>query len=92
MRNLLAQDGVRRQPDGVGEPGFFQPLIDRRDRVGGIGPEEPAAKATLSIPGDDGVENIPPVTSGQPSALWTLPWRRAQRFSMPNWLNRKFGW
>ena len=41
MRDLLAQDVVRRQPDGVEEPGFFQPLIDRRDRVGGIGPEEP---------------------------------------------------
>ena len=55
MRDLLAQDGVGRQPDGVEEPGFFQPLIDRRDRVGGIGPEEPAAKVAASVPGDDGV-------------------------------------
>ena len=27
MRDLLAQDVVRRRPDGVEEPGFFQPLI-----------------------------------------------------------------
>ena len=60
MRDLLAQDVVRRQPDGLEEPGFFQSLIDLGDRVGGVGPEEASTKVALRVAGDDGVENVPP--------------------------------
>lgn len=33
MGDLLAQDDVGRQTDGVKEPGFLQPLMGRRDRL-----------------------------------------------------------
>ena len=43
MRDPLSQDFVGRQPDSVEVACLFQSLIDRGDRVGGIGSEEPAA-------------------------------------------------
>lgn len=60
MRDLLAQDGVGGQTDGVEEPGFFQPHIDRGDRVGSVGPEEASTKVAASISGNDGIKDIPP--------------------------------
>ncbi len=60
MRDLVLEDRVCGQPDGVEEPRFFQSLIDRRDRVGSIGPEEPATKVALRVARNDGVENITP--------------------------------
>ena len=86
MRDLLAQDVVRRQPDGVEESGFFQPLIDRGDRVGGVSPEEPATKVALRVARNYGVENVPPAIGAVDVAM-----AQAQRSSMPNWLNKKFG-
>ena len=60
MRDLLAQNGIGGQPDGVEVPRPFQPLIDRGDCVGGIGPKEAAAKVAPLVTRNDGVENIPP--------------------------------
>jgi len=60
MRDLLAQDVVGGQPDGVEILRLFQPRIDRGDRVGSVGPEEASPKVAASIPGDDGVQDIPP--------------------------------
>ena len=87
MGDRLAQNGVGRQPDGLGEPGFFQPLIDRGDCVGGIVSEEPAAKVAVSIADDHRIEGVPPSIGAVDFAM-----PQVQRSSMPNWLNKKFGW
>jgi hypothetical protein len=60
MRDLLAQDVVSGQPDGVEVDRFFQPRIERGDRIGSVRPKEAAPKAAASIPGDDGIKDIPP--------------------------------
>ena len=63
MRDLLAQYSVGGQTDGVEITGLFQPLIDRRDRIGGVRPKEAASKVALRVAGDDGVEDTPPALS-----------------------------
>jgi hypothetical protein len=55
MRDFLAQDVVGRQPDRVEIARLFQPRIDRRDRVGGVGAEE-AQDVPRGIPGDHRIE------------------------------------
>ena len=61
MCDLLTQDVVGRQSDGVEITRFLQPLIDRGDRIGGIGPEEASSKVAASIPGDDRIKDVPTV-------------------------------
>jgi hypothetical protein len=68
MRDLLAQDVVGGQPDGVEIARFFQPLIDRGDRIGGIGPEEPQDVA-LGIPGDHRIKDVPPAVGAVDVAI-----------------------
>ena len=58
MRDLLAQDVARRQPDGVEITCLFQSFVERRDRIGGIGPEEPQ-DVPRGIVGDDRIEDAP---------------------------------
>ncbi len=60
MRDLVAQNIVGGQSDGVEVTRFFQPRIDRGDRIGGVGLEETAPKVAASVAENDGVENIPP--------------------------------
>src|SRR3546814_8849532 len=65
MRALLAQDGVGGQTDGVEEPGFLQPHIDRGDRVGSVCPEEAYTKVEASISGNDGYTENPHANNGK---------------------------
>lgn len=60
MRDLLAQHVVGGQSDGLETACLFQSFIDREDRIDGIGSEEASPKVATSIPGDDGVKDIPP--------------------------------
>ena len=59
VRDLLAQDAVGGQPDGVEIARLFQSLIECGDRIGGIGPEEPH-DVPRGIPGDHRIEHISP--------------------------------
>ena len=68
MRDLLAQNGVVGQPDGVEEPSFFQPLTDRGACVCGIGSEEPQDVARC-IPGDHRIEDVPPTVGAVDAAM-----------------------
>ena len=86
LRDLLAQHAVGGQPYGVEIARLFQPRIDRRDRVGGIRPEEAASKVAASVAGDDRIEDIPPAISAVDVAI-----AQGTASSMPNWLNKKFG-
>jgi hypothetical protein len=63
MRDLLAQDVVGGQPDGVEIARLFQSPIECRDRIGGIRAKEAAPKVAVSIACDDRVENISPAVS-----------------------------
>jgi hypothetical protein len=59
MRNLLAEDVVGRQSDGIDIVSLLQPRIDRRAGTGGVSAEEPEDVA-FGIAGDHRVRNIPP--------------------------------
>jgi len=69
VRDLLAQDVVGRQPDGVKVACVFQAFVDRGDRIGGIRPEEAGPTVAASISGDDGVEDVPPVVGAVDVAM-----------------------
>lgn len=86
VRDLLSQDFVGWQPDGVEIARLFKVFLQVWHCIGGIGPKNRMMLrfAYRAMTGSR--------TSRQLSALKTLPLRRAQRSSMPNWLNRKFGW
>jgi hypothetical protein len=86
MRDLLAQDVVGRQPDGVEVACLFQPLIERGDRIGGIRPEEAAPKVACSIAGDDRIKDIPPAVGCR--------WRKDGVSKIPTnrFLWKEFGW
>ena len=60
MRDRLAQDGVGGQSDGVEIARFFQPRIERGDRIGSVRPKEAAPKVAASIPGDHRIKDLPP--------------------------------
>jgi hypothetical protein len=60
MGDLLAQDVVGAQPDGVEVACLLKPLIECRDRIGGVSAKEAAPKVAASVAGDDRVENISP--------------------------------
>jgi len=57
MRDLLAQDIVGGQPDRVEIARLFQSRVECRDRIGGIGAEEPQ-DVPRGIPGDDRIEDM----------------------------------
>src|SRR3989338_1369910 len=86
MRDLVLEDRVCGQPDGVEEPRFFQSLIDRRDRVGSIGPEEPATKVALRVARNDGVENITPAIGAVDVAM-----AQGAAFQHPELVEQKVG-
>lgn len=58
-RDFLTQTVVGGQSDGVKIACLFEPCIERRDRIYGIGPEEPL-DVTPGIPSKHRVQNIPP--------------------------------
>ena len=60
MRDLLAQDVVGGQSDGVEIARFFQPRIERGDRIGSVRPKEAAPKVAASIAGDHRIKDVPP--------------------------------
>lgn len=62
MRDFLAQDIVGRRPDGIEMACFFQPRLDRRDRIGSIRPEE-AQDARRCIPRKHWIKDSPPAVS-----------------------------
>ena len=62
MRNLLLKHCIGGQPDGVEIARLFQPRVDRRDRIGGVGTQE-AHEVALGISGDDRIEHILPAVS-----------------------------
>lgn len=86
MRDLVLEDRVCGQPDGVEEPRFFQSLIDRRDRVGSIGPEEPATKVALRVARNYGVENITPAIGAVDVAM-----AQGAAFQHPELVEQKVG-
>lgn len=69
VRDLLAQDAVGGQPDGVDIARLFQSFVDRWDRRGGVGPEEAALKVAASIAGDDRIKDAPPAVSAVDVAM-----------------------
>jgi hypothetical protein len=82
----LLQDRVGRQADGVADPLGLEQLVEL-----GLGERRVAAEvereAAPAVAGDHGLED-----GRQPSALCTLPGRKAQRSRSPNWLNTNSGW
>ena len=60
MGDAAFENGVLLHPDGVEIARLFQSFIERRDRIGGIGPKETAPKVAASVAGDDGVEDVLP--------------------------------
>ena len=86
MSNAAFENGVLLHPDGMETTCLFQSLIECRDRIGGIGPEEPH-DVSLGLSGNDGGEDISPAVSAVDVAV-----AEGAASSMPNWLNRKFGW
>jgi hypothetical protein len=68
MRDLLSQDVAGGQSDGIEIASLFKARIDRRDRLGGVGAEEPQ-DVVRGIPADDGGEGIPPSGSTVDVAL-----------------------
>ncbi len=72
VSDLLAQDSVGSQPDGVEVTRFFQPRGDRGDLVGGVGPEQPQ-DVRRSIPSDHRVQEVPPAASTT-AAKRLRPW------------------
>gem|GEM_PF-2606171 len=59
MRDLVLEHRVGGQPDGVEIACFFQPFVDGGDRVSRVRTKEPH-DVTFNIPGNDGVEDVPP--------------------------------
>ena len=69
MCNLLPQHGIGRQPNGVEIASLFEPCVDRRAGIGGVGAEEAATKLAASGAGDHRVEHIPPVVGAVDIAM-----------------------
>ncbi len=69
MRDLLPQDVVGRQPNGVKIACLLQPRIDRGDRVGGVSAEEAAPKVAASVADNHRVEDVPPAVSAVDVAI-----------------------
>ena len=59
VRDLLAQDGISGQPDGVEITCLFEACVDRRYGIGRIGPKE-AHDVAFGISGDHRVQNLLP--------------------------------
>jgi hypothetical protein len=68
MRDLVLEHRVGGQPDGVEILRLFQPFVDRGDRIGCVGPEEPQ-DVPRGTPGSDGGENVPPAISAVDIAM-----------------------
>ncbi len=59
MRDLLAQDGIGGQPNGMEVAHIFEPFAYPGNCKGGVGAQEPHEIAP-GIPGDHRVQNILP--------------------------------
>ena len=60
VADLLAENRVGRQPDGIAEPFLFQKLVYVRTGEGGIGPEIPPPQRLPSVTLDDWRQDIAP--------------------------------
>lgn len=86
MLDALLQDSVGWRPDGVEVARNLERPFQIGQRKGGIGAEK------FSISRSEQRRKTGSSTALQPFALWTFPGRRAQRSSIPNWLNRNSEW
>ena len=59
MLDLVPEHSVGGQPDGVKVACFFHSVLNDGDRIGSVRAKEPH-DVLISIPNNDGVENIPP--------------------------------
>ena len=68
VRDLLAQDGICGQPDGVEITCLFEACVDRRNGIGRIGPKE-AQDVAIGISGDHRVQNLLPAVGAVDVAM-----------------------
>lgn len=68
VRDLLSQDFVGWQPDGVEIARLFKVFLQVWHCIGGIGPKKPHDVA-LRIPGDDRIENVAPAIGAEDVAV-----------------------
>ncbi|EDP61583.1 hypothetical protein BAL199_07853 [alpha proteobacterium BAL199] len=69
MSDAAFENGVLLHPDGVEIACPFQSLIECRDRIGGIGPEEAATKVATSVAGDHRIKDVPPAVGAVDVAI-----------------------
>lgn len=71
MCDLFLEYRFLGQPDGIGITCLFQSFVDRRDRVGGIRPEEVAPCVAVKLLASRKLTAACPVTSLTPAARLT---------------------